>query len=616
MTSSVLHIMIIWSDALDQKSAIMDDLKEEFNIRKVFCIHWDNTRFLQNLRIFYAHSQKHLSPENYDYLLINKMNHCGNGDFVAIVFEDEHSVWEDRETSGGVQCVNTRVFDKKQQYRVQTGEGHKIHASNDAWETNKDLTILLGLNTTDFLKAYPCADSQEEYYAHDCIGVGGYSSIRSLFYVLNNTISYCVLRNHECLPDEYTVEGHGDIDLLVEDKNYIYHLTAAQAVFPETYRVYSVIKIAGKEVPFDFRFVGDDYYDQLWEQQILDSKVLAQDLYYVPNDENQFYSLLYHAYIQKNVVKDDYIPKLHTYADKIGIHYSANTKDAVALLDRFLAEKHYEYVRPQDHTVIYNKENLKQSNYAFRYGQCVKRTEEDGHNGYVYSTTVYESKESFTKIGTSWLIDNEIFFLKRLEGKKHFPQLLSIEKTGGKIRIELSRISGTDFVTFFNDVNHQRRKYLQSFLSECLKILIILNQQNVCHRDFLPMNLVVSDHKDRVKVGLIDFGWAVSYNEKHPKTPANLGRYSHSDRIMPDMFTLSSFLIEYWPDLPFVRIICFLLRKSEFMNRTNQLQLLKKIDLYVRFLFSPYDAFRLFLRRHQRLHFLKEGIKRYVNQWM
>ncbi len=609
MTSNILHIMIIWSEALQEKNAILDDLNKEFKIHKIFKIHWNKDSFLLNLRIFYSHSQKHLSPIHYDSLLRNKMKHCGDDDFIAIIFEDEHPVLAERETSNGIHLVNAHVFDKKMQYRLKTGGGHKIHASDNAWETNKDLTILFGLNTEDFCNTYK-VDRQEEFYPHDCIGVRGYTSIRRLFYVLNNTINYCVLRNHECLPDEYTIEGHGDIDLLVEDKNYICYLTSANIVFPESYRVYCTIKIAGEQVPFDFRYIGDNYYDLLWEQDILDKRVLIQDLYYVPSNEDQFYSLLYHAYIQKNEIKEDYIPKLQHYANRIGVNYTADTTKAIKLLDDFLSRKGYEYIRPQDITVIYNHKNLAQSSYAFRYGKCIKRTEEKGSNGYVYSTLVYEDNKYFTKIGTSWLIDNEISFLRQLDGNHHFPKLLSIKEIKGKTKIELSRINGIDFISFFKDINHQRKSYLISFIYECLEILIILNQHNICHRDFLPTNLVVCENKGRTVVGLIDFGWAVTYDETHPKTPSNLGRYSSIKRIVPDMFTLSTFLTEYWADLPFIRMLCFWLRKSEAQNRSEQMQLLKKIILYARFIFSPYDSFRLFLRRHQRFHFLKEHIKK------
>lgn len=606
-----MHILIVWSNALSHRDAIIADLNKEFKIRKIFRIHWEETAFLKNLRIFYAHSQKHLSSEAYSSLLKNKMDHCGNGDFTAIVFEDEHPHFEERETTGGVRSVNTRVFDKKVQYRLQVGDGHKIHASDDAWETNKDLTVLFGLNTADFLDKYKVADLQEECYARDCVGAEGYASIRDLFYVLNNTIKYCVLRNHECLPDEYTVEGHGDIDLLVENKNYMTYLTSATPVFSEPYRVYSLIKIGGKEIPFDFRFVGDDYYDMSWERQIVDTRVLSKDLFYVPDDENQFYSLLYHAYIQKNEVKADYIPVLKRYAGKIGLVFSPDSKTSVKLLDGFLSRNQIEYIRPQDFTVVYNRTNLNLSAYAFRYGEFIKRTDEDGRNGYVYATKVYRNKDCFVKMGTSWLIENEALYLKQLSGKKGFPQLLSLESEGEEAKIKISCIQGADFITFFKDVNHQRRKYLQSFLLECIGILITLNQENICHRDFLPANLIISEKDSYARVGLIDFGWAVTYDEKNPKMPLSLGGQQQSDKVVPDMFTFASFLIEYWEDLPYVRIISYLLRKSESLNRSEQLQLLRKTLKYARFLFTPYDAFRLFIRRHQRIHFIKEKIKRF-----
>ena len=73
------------------------------------------------------------------------------------------------------------VFDKKQQYREWTGGGHRIHASDDEWETNKDLTLLLGQNIEDFINHTPICNISEEELHQNCIGVNGYKSIKELF---------------------------------------------------------------------------------------------------------------------------------------------------------------------------------------------------------------------------------------------------------------------------------------------------------------------------------------------------------------------------------------------------------------------------------------------------
>ena len=587
--NSIYHIMVLWANALDQKDFILKDLESQFEIYKIFHVHWDKEQFLDNYTVFYAHSQKHLTYTQYRNLLKGKLAHCGDGDFIAIIFRDDSPVFETRKTSSGERQVNIRVFDKKTQYRELTGGGHKVHSSDDAWETNKDLTLMFGLNTEDFIQHYS-PSSEVESFASNCVGVGGYSSIQQFFYVLNNTIEYVVLRNFECIPDEYTVEGHGDIDLLVENKNYIAYLTLAKPVFPEPYRVYHVLNIG-------------------MIQQGIKMGCLIKSLFYVPCDEDHFYSLLYHAYIQKHEVKQDYVPKLEYLGKTIGIDYRNDRGLAIQLLDAYLRGKKYEYIKPQDKSVVYNEKNLQISDYALRFGHFIKRVKETGSNGYIYTSLVYEKEKSFIKIGTPWLINNEIPFLKELAKYDCFPHLISEGVEGDLKMIEISRVPGSNFTDFFKDVRHQRKAYLCSFIDEALKVLFILNENNICHRDFLPSNLMVWEENGRCRVGLIDFGWAVENNRNVVAHPLHLGGYyRHKDKDS-DLYTLGSLLMEQWYDLPYVRRIAKVLRSNGVLGAVDEKCALLNVKANFTGPFTPYDELRLFLRRHQRPRMILNSIK-------
>ena len=490
-----------------------------------------------------------------------------------------------------------------------TGGGHRIHTSDDAWETNKDLTILFGLNSVDFLAKYTNKPQQEETISRNCEGVDGYNSIEQLFYVLNNTIKYCVLRNYECLPDEYTIEGHGDIDLLVEDKNYMMNLTLAKPIFAEPYRVYHTIRINDSDIPFDFRYVGDNYYDAQWEEDILETRIFQKATFYTPNSIHQYYSLLYHAYIQKWEIKEDYLPKLSTLATSINITFNPDLKSTISQLDYFMEKEGYEYTRPYDRSVVYNENHISPSLYAKRYGEFVKRTVENGDNGYKYTTTVYKKEGSYVKRGTPWLLFNEKSFLNLLHSYSYFPKVISYTESDDIATLEQTRLTGTTFNTYFADIRHQTKSHLKSFFKEMLQVLKTLNEHQICHRDVLAENIIVSDLDKNSQVGLIDFGWAIFTTTEAPKSPKHLGGNYKPPKGYSDIYSFALLITEYWLDVPFVRILASILLRTEIGNAESERKSINRALQYIRFApFTPYDELRLFLRRHHRPRMILDSI--------
>ncbi len=603
----MLHDLVIWPNAYGFAETILGDLRQSFEILSVTIVHWNEDKWYDNIRVFYSRSWQGFSLPKLQKAVREKADYCGKGPIFLIIFEDPTPDLAIEQTTEGLSEVNARVFNKKKEYRNLTGGGHLIHTSNNAKETDRDLALLLGVGADDYLKNHEPKKVDNAEVFRDCSGIDGYDSLEFLFYTLNHAIDYCVLRNFECLPDRFFEQGHEDIDLLVENLSHMIQLTSAQPISRERSRVDYSIRINGKSVPFDFRHIGDNYYDMAWERHILKNKKQTRG-FYIPGDEDLYYSLLYHAYIQKHQVKPDYYSKLEGYGCAIGVSFSPDAQAAISQLDAFLKDNGYEYLAPKDKTVVYNLHNLEYSAYALRNGPCIKHTDEIGSNGFIYTSKVFQGDNVMIKTGTTWLMNNEATFLETLSDFDCFPKVLS--KTvldNGETQLTLSRIEGKDFDSFFRIVPHQRAKYLRFAVFQLVRILQVFLKKGILHRDLQPSNIIVQNQDGKLKMGIIDFGWATDAGCDTAKTPAMLGgQYSFGGRFS-DCYSVGKIIMDYWADLPSIRLLASILFKAANGNAERRL---KQAEILARLPLGPYDLFRLFLRRHQRASILWHKLRK------
>lgn len=578
------HTLIIWPMARQFEDEIINVLKKHFQVKRIFDIQWDSHRFAENLKTFYSHSQKHLNDSEYNQLIQNKISHCGNGIFCLVVFEDQHPLYENRITSSGARPVNKNIFDLKQSFRMLTGGGHKIHTSDNVFESNKDLTLLLHKNCGDFNACYPGYSNKRELLDINCAGVDGFQSIRQLFYVLNNSIEYGVMRNFECLPDAFTVEGHGDVDLLVADFNYIKYLTHAKSAYPELdYRVHFTISIAGEMVPFDFRYVGDNYYDTKWQMAILKNRKLFKDIIFVPDDVNYFYSLLYHAYVQKAEIKEDYHDKLSSLALKLGLTYdkSLGLAEASGMLDSFMQRHHYQYTIPNDKTVYFNKVFLEHdAAREEKYGNKISVSQSRFENKMFFSE-IYLKGNVITKIASIEIIENELRFLTLLKNEEYFPKVLRSEMHEEFGLIQMEKIEGPAFVNVGTEYEFWKKKNICNFINDGLSILKMLGQKGILHRDIRPENLILKSGKNGYRLVLIDFGWATTTSESgNDICPYGLGdTYKFKEGEFSDAWSMGKVMDNYFGMFSIIKQVVNQLQKiePEYYKGHNPAQAIDKI---------------------------------------
>lgn len=342
-----LHLFIIWQKARHAEQKIIDDISANFSILNIHEILWQEQLFNENLSRFYG---ANLPCDSH------KENEIGKGSFLLVVVVDENPSYQVRQVKAKRTAkVNVNTFDTKKRYRSWASSNKEkptslVHSSNTKFEASHDLTLLLGVNAEDFFNNHnglPWCGSIESVQK-DVIGASGWSNLTEMFYVLNNTTTYVVLRNYENMLEELLCNEHPDIDMLVLSQDRAAQLLNARRVELEDYRVQYRVTINDKEIPCDLRFLGDDYYDKSWERDILLNRQMDSQGCYVPCQLDYFYSLLYHARIHKKNFSEDYRRRLAEMAEKLNIESTE-----LHVLDEYMHNNLYQYVRPSDLSVGY-----------------------------------------------------------------------------------------------------------------------------------------------------------------------------------------------------------------------------------------------------------------------
>lgn len=348
-----VHLFILWEHAREKEKEILDDINKNFKVLGKYNIKWNKENFSKNLSRFYGTNL----PKN-----SGKEQHCGNGEFLLIIVEVDNPKYEERDTSKGKQVVNVNMFDKKTYYRELTGGGHKVHATNSEIETNHDLTLLLGKSIKDYLDSIKEEKNIETInIERELTGNDGFKSIKEMFYTLNNCINYTILRNYETLPDEIYVNDHNDVDIICDSLENAVYILNAEKVFKEDYRVHYKVKAENRDVFFDLRYVGDNYYYYKIEQEILNTRIYNEKGFYTISKELYFYTLLYHALLHKPSFAKDYKDRLQKMNSKYTEEIMSDDK-AINLLNNWLLENGYTITVPIDISVQFNKENAKKFN--------------------------------------------------------------------------------------------------------------------------------------------------------------------------------------------------------------------------------------------------------------
>lgn len=276
-SESEVHIFLLWSEALDRASDILADIEARFTVREIWRVEWSREHFARNLTRFYgqtllAGSEKEL--------------HCGVGPFVVVVVEDHKPTYGRRRTSRGKPNVNTRMFDAKARYRRWTGRGHRVHATVNRREADKDLFLLLGRRAA----FYETASTQQSdrtivEQRRDLIGASGWKSRSELLTALEASIGYVALAE-ACFPEAENVDETPT--LLVENLWWAARIANGTGEHDETQHVL----VGDREERLSFREVGDGSLEPVWQRALLSQSIRDSEGVVVPGAVDRFYLTL------------------------------------------------------------------------------------------------------------------------------------------------------------------------------------------------------------------------------------------------------------------------------------------------------------------------------------
>lgn len=516
---SEIHLIIIWEKARFKAIEIFEDIKSRFSIMDCFEIEWSHNLVPSNYTRFYG---VHLPKNSF------KQKHCGSGKFLLYIVQDDNPVYEERKTSHGQEIVNINLFDAKCKYRRWTGGGHKIHATNNVDETNHDLTLLLGINYNDYLCRHGSTvwKGTTTRLRRDITGARGWESLKDFFYTLNNTVDYVVMRGEDNL-SSHKSGVHQDIDVLVKEwENTIFIMNGKIICYSSPYRPKILVSTqTDGEFLFDLWMSKLTYHSLDWHEDMIETRIYT-GLYYKLNLTNEFYSLLYHCFVNKKEFAYDYLLSLKKQFYDLGLDkkydsqsYHTITDMYYQVLQDYLESKGFDYCSCKEDTHCYYNNKIaaiKPALYKLKeLGVFTDTLPYDvayhSASGYLYYTAYYNNQRVFIKYGgIGDTCRNEYFFSKKMymRSPNHFIEPLLFDHIDHDSYIVFPFIEAAEPLQSYNPENSPVKA--MDLRLQLIEIYSLLYSENVMHRDIRPENFLISNGN----VILIDFQFAIDLKKK------------------------------------------------------------------------------------------------------
>lgn len=179
-----------------------------------------------------------------------------------------------------------------------------------------------------------------------------WESMESFFTFINSRFEYVILRNWEQYSFGNMMKIQEDIDILVRGRERFLAEIGAVPVHRNRRRGNFYVQMNDSRIRVDIRYPGDGYYPQEWEEALISNRVLSEKGFYVLEGEHYYYSLLYHALLQKPDLSMKYQCQLSLMG---GTEYCAASEQELGLaLCSYMSGHGYAFTIPEDTGVFLN----------------------------------------------------------------------------------------------------------------------------------------------------------------------------------------------------------------------------------------------------------------------
>jgi hypothetical protein len=272
-----------------------------------------------------------------------------------------------------------------------------------------------------------------------------------------------------------------------------------------------------QEIKFDFRFVGDSYYDANFQNDILKNKIFYNNAFYRPSESDYLYSLIYHAAIHKRSISKDYFHKIKNAAENNNFKIEiTDTLSIYKALEDYIQETGYLVVKPQDSSVYFNGNNaqiyslVKFLENKLNFDSIEFFLEENWQKdvfGLSYFIGCKGKDKFFIKFSDSSIgvVEREVNIINYLSSED-----INISKLADQLQYKnfsilvLEFIEGESLDILLSKKNFSLKE-TENVILALKKLIKALHRKNLIHRDIVPANLIFSDDK----LFLIDFSFAI-----------------------------------------------------------------------------------------------------------